>query len=398
MRERQFLRIGFIGVVLGGMTLFSGGLLAGVGVAGGDTVTSGGPVNPTANIAPVPALLSSGSCTSSSGVVTCENPCVSTTGTWPVLSAPGACDNYVLTAINNARAYEGVGAMVLPSNWSSLSIQEQLFVLANLERTARGYPAYLGLNAALSAAAEHAAALASDPTAAPGFAVGTDSSGFSGIGGAWSQGYNTLVADYYWMYSDGWSGSTTSNIDCTGPSAPGCWGHRDELLGSAPGYNPGVGLGCTTCEMGAGYAVVGGSSSYVDLIELPAGDSPAMTFTWASEVGYFADGALSGSAGDASTLSQPNASNGSWPTTVPARGRVAVTTGVRAHFVSINVRSTSTSPVEITLYAGPGCSSALSHWSRGATASLRVRVARGSYSLNATSGDVWSVCSNVVVH
>jgi hypothetical protein len=36
--------------------------------------------------------------------------------------------------------------------------------------------------------------------------------------------------------------------------------------------------------MGVGYAIVGGSGSYVDLIERPAAAAPAMTFTWAQEV------------------------------------------------------------------------------------------------------------------
>jgi len=106
------------------------------------------------------------------------------------------------------------------------------------------------------------------------------------MGGAWSGGFNVLAADYMWMYDDGWGGSVsaTSNIACTSASAAGCWAHRDELLGSDPGFNPGVGLTSTNCEMGVGYAVVGGSGSYVDLIERPAANAPAMTFTWAQEV------------------------------------------------------------------------------------------------------------------
>ena len=104
-------------------------------------------------------------------------------------------------------------------------------------------------------------------------------------GGAWSSGYSVLVADYFWMYADGWGGSTsnTPNTACTSPGASGCWAHRDELLGADPSYNPGVGLGCTTCVMGTGYAVVNGASSFADLIELPKG-AVDLTFTWAGDV------------------------------------------------------------------------------------------------------------------
>jgi hypothetical protein len=206
--------------------------------------------------------------------------------TWPTYTNGVACTNYVLGAINVGRSDEGLAPMVLPTNWYSLSVARQLFVAANLERTARGLPAYLGLNAALSANAEHAAVTNSDPSVAAGFDIGTDAQGSPGMGGAWSAGFSVLAADYIWMYDDGWGGSAaaTSNVVCTSARAAGCWAHRDELLGSDPGFNPGVGLNCTNCEMGTGFAVVGGSGSFVDLVELPKGTPPAMTFTWAQEL------------------------------------------------------------------------------------------------------------------
>ncbi|MDE3064154.1 MAG: hypothetical protein KGJ36_00595 [Acidobacteriota bacterium] len=240
------------------------------------------------NIAPDPNFLSSGTGTMVNGVATYQNPCV-VNGAWPHVISAAACDNYVLLAINNARAIEGVKPMVLPSNWYSLSTQQQLFVVADLERVDRGLPPYLGLNAALSSAAQHAAATKSDPSIASGFPIGTDAQGSPAFGGAWAGGFSVLVADYVWMYDDGWGGANnTSNIVCTSPGAAGCWAHRDELLGSDPGYNPGVGLGCTTCEMGTGFALVGGTAaSFVDLIEMPKSGQPAMTFTWDQEQAYF---------------------------------------------------------------------------------------------------------------
>ncbi len=206
--------------------------------------------------------------------------------TWPVFSNSAGCTNYVLGAINNARAVEGLGPMSLPSNWYSLTTGQQLFVVVNLERTARGLPPYLGINSALSAEAQHAAAGNNDPGVAAGFAIGNDAQGTPGMGGAWSGGFSVLAADYIWMYDDGWAGSVsaTSNVACTSPSAAGCWGHRDELLGYDPGYNPGVGLDATNAEVGVGFATVGSSSSFVVLVELPKAAPPAMTFTWSNNV------------------------------------------------------------------------------------------------------------------
>ncbi len=245
--------------------------------------------NPSANIAPSPNFLLTGKCTFVSGAWSCANPCVVGSATalaWPGYTNGVACTNYLLAAINNARAIEGVRPMVLPSNWFSLTTPEQLFVVADLERTARGLPPYLGINSALTANAQHAAGANTDPSVAAGFPMANDAQGSAGFGGAWSGGYNVLAADYVWMYDDTWGGSAakTSNIACTSAGAAGCWAHRDELLGSDPGFNQGVGLGCTNCEMGTGFAMVNGHASFVDLIEIPKGSLPPMTFTWADNV------------------------------------------------------------------------------------------------------------------
>lgn len=252
------------------------------------------PTNPAANIAPNPNFLSSGQCTGSAGAYTCVNPCVTPSLTWPVLSTAMACTSYVLAAINNARTREGVAPMVLPANFASLTTAQQLLVVTNLERIARGYPPYLGLNANLNHEAMVAALRNDDPYLASGFKTGFNALGKTAFGSSWSGGYNVLSSDYIMMYDDGWGGSraATSNIDCTSPSSRACWAHRDELLGSAPHFNSGVGLWCDTCEFGAAYALVRGLSSFAQLIEMPAGAPPRMTFTWKSEVANFPAGAL----------------------------------------------------------------------------------------------------------
>ena len=245
-------------------------------------------LNPTTNIAPSPNYLTSGTCSETATGWSCDNPCISSTLSWPTVDNAPSCTTYLVSAINHARAVEGVGALVLPTNWYQLSAPEQLFVILNLERTARGLPPYLGINAALSAAATRAAQAESDPSIAAGFPIGTNAQGYPTMGGTWSTGYSVLAADYAWMYNDGWGGSraTTSNVDCTSAGAAACWGHRDELLGQDPGYDPGVGLTSTTAEVGVGVAVVGGIGSFVDLIEAPKGAPPAMTFTWSAEEPY----------------------------------------------------------------------------------------------------------------
>jgi hypothetical protein len=251
------------------------------------------PDNPIANLAPAPNFLSSGICHETSVATPCTNPCVRTVGqganrraVFPSFSGTPTCTQFVLRALNSARSDEDLPAIVLPTNWFQLNPQEQIFVIVDLERTARGLPPYLGLNRQLHAAAQSAAVHGTDPGYAKGFRTGLDPEGVSGMGSTVATGYTTLEADYAWMYEDGWGGSpsSTSNVACTFAGALGCWGHRDELLGFDGTYNFGVGLHCTTCEMGTGFAIVNGTGSFTSLIELPAGNPPPMYFTWAKNV------------------------------------------------------------------------------------------------------------------
>jgi hypothetical protein len=251
------------------------------------------PNNPVANLAPAPNFLSSGFCHQGSSATPCTNPCVRLIGPssnprpqFPAFNGSPSCTTFVLRALNAARSDEGLPAMLLPTNWYRLKPQEQIFVIVNLERTARGLPPYLGLNRQLHAAAQSAAVRTTDPGYAPGFRAGLDPQGVRGMGAVLAMGYTPLEADYVWMYDDGWGGasSLTPNLACTFVGALGCWGHRDQLLGFDGSYNFGVGLHCTKCEMGTGFAIVDGSGSFTGLIELPAGSPPPMYFTWAKNV------------------------------------------------------------------------------------------------------------------
>ncbi len=258
------------------------------------------PANPPANLRPVPNFLSSGPCATTGGGVGCQNPCVEVRAVgavkslaFPTYDNAPRCTAFLLRSLDGARASEGLGRIDLPTNWYSLSVPEQLFVLADVERVDRGLPPYLGLNKALSASAQRAAGAGADPLVAPGFAIGRNR-GVVAYGSTWSSGYSPLEADYIWMYDDGWAGTSSPNRACTSSTAAGCWGHRDQLLGSDGSYNPGVGLRCAKCEMGAGFAVVGAAGAFTDLIERPAGRPPAMYFTWARDVKPFLSPASTG--------------------------------------------------------------------------------------------------------
>jgi hypothetical protein len=239
------------------------------------------PNNPSATIAPSPNFDDSGLCDGQGSTLSCPNPCWD--GRNDAYRNTPTCNAYVERAIDRARSIEGIAPITLPTNWYSLSVPEQLFVLADLERTARGLPPYLGLNRSLSNSAQRAALTQNDPSIASGFATSPHWGFASTIATGTS---TTLEADYGWMYDDGWGGSAarTENYSCTSATASGCWGHRDQLLGSDGAYNLGVGLRCTTCEMGAGFAVAQGSASFTDLVEHPRAHPPTMYFTWAKDV------------------------------------------------------------------------------------------------------------------
>ncbi len=262
------------------------------------------------NVAPEPDFNSSGYArTTGSGRTVYPNPCVATSKSGRpifIVNARGpACTSYVLLAINRAHRAERIRPMVLPSNWYHLTTRQQLFVVADLERVDRGLPAYLGLNSALSAAAQRGAVRSEDPAIATGFSM-------SSMGATWAGASSVLEADYGWMYEDGWGGSKqrTSNIDCTRPSASGCWGHREVILGHYTGLN------CTTCELGTGYALEGRfGASYTDLIESPSKEPPAMTFTWAKDVAPFLS-----SSSDGTTTTTTTTTTTSAPTSTSTSG------------------------------------------------------------------------------
>ena len=49
-----------------------------------------------------------------------------------------ACTRALLAEVNYGLSGEGVSPISLPSNWASLTVAEQTFVIVDLERVARG--------------------------------------------------------------------------------------------------------------------------------------------------------------------------------------------------------------------------------------------------------------------
>ena len=179
------------------------------------------------------------------------------------------CVGTALAAINHARALEGLPDMTLPSNWSSLSGGQQLFVATNLERTVRGLPPLSAMASALDAAAVEGVETDSDPAPPAGFP-------WTLWGGNWAGGDlgNPLEVMYLWMYDDGPGGD---NVNCTAADQSGCWVHRRNIL---------LGLACTPCVMGAAWGTApGGVTAGTEILADTSG-SPALDFTWTEEQSY----------------------------------------------------------------------------------------------------------------
>jgi hypothetical protein len=142
------------------------------------------------------------------------------------------CQDAAVEAIDQARAAEGVGPLQLPSYYDRLSLAQRLMVLTDLERVSRGLPGFVGMSSQLDVLAIQAASANADPTGANGDSWGSN----------WARGEaSALLADYDWMYDDGFG---SPNLDCTSAPASGCWDHRKNILGSY-GPHPSIGTAAT---------------------------------------------------------------------------------------------------------------------------------------------------------
>ena len=129
---------------------------------------------------------------SAAGILPPANP--------PSNIAPDSSD--WLTAINDARAQEGVGPMnVSESALAALPIDQQLFTVVNDERIDRGLPPIDYMTAQLDSYAQGGANAGTDPSF-PSTVTGGAPITFGGS--IWAGGLTSVLeADYYWMYDDG---------------------------------------------------------------------------------------------------------------------------------------------------------------------------------------------------
>ena len=193
------------------------------------------------------------------------------------------CTDESVAMLNAGRRDEGLGPLLLPRNWNRLSVPQQIFVLTELERTARGLQPDTGLAADWNAAAQAGAEAGTDPTSAGAGAHG----GFLSI---WAGGQaNPIIAMVGWIYDDAYFPDHTSqNIACSPVSASGCWGHRDAILRDS------AATACEhRCAVGAGYSPDGfsatglrqGRESYAEVFGVDAGNNPdRLMFRWAAEL------------------------------------------------------------------------------------------------------------------
>jgi hypothetical protein len=211
--------------------------------------------DPSQNLPPNPDFSGDGSCASSA------------------LDNSNTCNGQVVQATNNAHTVlEGLPSLSLNlAAYEAMTVPEQLFVIANVERLARGVAPMAGLTAQLDTIAQIGADNSTDPL-------------YNGTGqlpgGAWVLNWganwaagtsNPLGSNYYWMYYD----------------ALAAWGHRDNILG---GYaSPSL---CDPLEvqnyMGAGDmasgSVVDGldyGPSFAEIFVAACGATPTdVVFTW----------------------------------------------------------------------------------------------------------------------
>jgi hypothetical protein len=233
------------------------------------------PANPPANVAPDPGYtFEPGTTYSSTSSLACWQ---SGTSAWAPQPGSAQCLDAEIAATDHARATEGLPPMRLPSNFSSLSPEEQLFVLTDIERVSRGEVPVEGLSALVSSDAQQGAESDTDPSFNFAAIPSSDWWGSNVVSGA----LNALDANYTWMYEDGYGGS---NVDCTSPGASGCWGHRDNELTS--NYGGTLVMGAGDVAQSTGLQCL---SELLVVVQNPA-DIPPLSYTWADAVAAGAGG------------------------------------------------------------------------------------------------------------
>jgi hypothetical protein len=138
-----------------------------------------------------------------------------------------ACEDAAVSALDHARGTIGLGSYRLPAGFEKMPASHQWLILANQDRAAYSLPRIAGIATALNRVAHQGAIARRDPDPLPLLMTLHGQRTF-GFASNWAGGQlNALVAYYGWMYDDGYG---SGNVDCGTPSAPGCWGHRHNVL------------------------------------------------------------------------------------------------------------------------------------------------------------------------
>src|ERR1700683_265060 len=232
---RLAVRLGAVAVTCGAL-IFPAAALATAGITA--TAHKGvlPPKNPSKSLSPSPMFLGSAKCFRGQDT--------------------SACNSLVLKAIAHGRTVlEKLAGMSFSlSAYEKLTPIEQLFVTVNLERTARRLAPATVLTRSLDKVAQAGAEKDEDPplNEVPGTLPGGGH--WIGLGGNWAGGWdNALGSDYGWMYDDG---PGSDNGDCTKTNKSGCWGHRDNILGTFSSRSK-CGGGSSELAMGAGHVAKG---------------------------------------------------------------------------------------------------------------------------------------------
>jgi hypothetical protein len=165
-----------------------------------------------------------------------------------------ACLSGGLSDINAARQKEGLGRLQLPSNFRSLSLPQQLFVLTNIERVDRGLWPVLGESSRLNSVGARSGMIGND--------VLSCSSCYGSAN--WGSTRNQLWSHFLWMYDDG-PGS---------PNTAGDWGHRHNIL--VTNYPSPFLMGAGVGTRGTGEIFQGADTA-----------DRADVLTWSAETPYF---------------------------------------------------------------------------------------------------------------
>ena len=225
------------------------------------------------------------------GILPPKNPSTSLAADPSFLSRPACsggqdgrrCNSIVLKAITRARrVLEKMGGMSFSlAAYQKLGPDEQLFVTVNLERIERGLPPAVVLTHSLDNVAQIGANADDDPPLGQVPSRLPGGGHPSGIGGNWAGGWdNALGADYGWMYYDG---PGADNGDCTKTNKSGCWGHRDNILGTFATPRS-CGGGRAELAMGAGHVTKGQAygDSETELLVGVCGPTPTdRVMSWA---------------------------------------------------------------------------------------------------------------------